>query len=208
MSAAPQVAPVLWAQRPKWLFVTVPVIDIVPDSVSVRLALTNPPKEESTPISGQVANHMEVSFATKGGAEYKESLPLFGYVFQFGHGPSGPGDANERASRFAVTGRSLQLRLAKTQECSGAYWPRLTQQPTKKASLKPDWQRWRDEDDVKAEDEEKEAAEFAKSTLNSQVVAEGITLSGNGDPVKIAQLQQEYLNRHSKKSGVAALDDE
>ena len=166
------MAPVHWAQRPKWIFLTVPVVDIDPQSVDVRLD----------------GEKVSIGFSQKSGASFAEELMLFGAVQPFG---------TNDGSRFAVSDRALQVRLARAKP--GPYWDRLTSEKIKKPSLKVDWNRWKDEEEVKAEEEEAEAAEFAKGAFNASKMGDDMTVSGAGDPEKIAELQRTYLAEKARQ---------
>ncbi|GFR85619.1 prostaglandin E synthase 3 [Elysia marginata] len=62
-------------------------------------------------------------------------------------------DIDPQASKQQNTGREFFFMLMKKEESQG-FWPRLTKDSTKLHFLKTDFDKWRDEDDSDAEDQE------------------------------------------------------
>ncbi|CAG5133194.1 unnamed protein product [Candidula unifasciata] len=62
-------------------------------------------------------------------------------------------EINPDSSKYHITGRNATFVLAK-KEGSREYWPRLLKDPKKVHNLKTDFEKWRDEDDSDADDNE------------------------------------------------------
>lgn len=181
----PVPTPVAWAQRPQWILLTVAVAEIDASSVVVALG-------------GPNGRHLTISLRQRAAANnsapraYTETLELFADV--------DPLLGSSTGSRFAVLGRSLQVRLRR--RVRGEYWPRLTADTTTRRNVLVDWGMWRDEEDVKAAEEEEEAAGFAKDAgQRAYTLSDGqMTVGGGGDPLEVAKLQAAYLKAKEEEA--------
>ncbi|KAH9599006.1 CS domain [Trypanosoma melophagium] len=138
MSAGSEAAvfpPILWAQRPEFLLVSIPLPDATDVSVEVR--------------DGRVLHFRAVA----GGRRYACALPLFadvvseesrhatlprGIELQLRKRPPPAAEAEGEAGKKGEREGSLELSRA---------WPRLTQDKSRNPRIQVDWTRWKDDDD-------------------------------------------------------------
>jgi hypothetical protein len=105
-----------------------------------ELLLITIPLQDATDVAIKV-NGDQLSFsASSAGKTYSCSLTLFAAI------------VSEESSNITRP-RQIELKLQK-KEASKEYWPRLTQAKAKSSYIQIDWNRWKDEDDDGAKNED------------------------------------------------------
>lgn len=103
-------------------------------------------------------------------------------------------EINPEESHFAVKVRTIQIKLRRKEEEGGHFWPRLLAGSAKRGNLSVDWNLWKDEDEIKLQEEDEEMTrDFAKGLRSSFVTESGVTVGGGGDPVEVARVQKQIL---------------
>eukprot|EP00759_Apiculatamorpha_spiralis_P043984 PhF_6_TR41116/c0_g1_i1/m.62274 len=161
-------AQVQWAQRRNYVLIWCPSPE--PSNVVVNL---NPPDSKT----------LTLSWTSKGAVARDFTFRLYD---EFAPAPE---------STYRVAGMGIQIRLKKKSE-GQPFWPRFTQDKVKLAHLSVYWSLWKDEDEVKTEEEDDELKNFG--CPSPFVIEDGITIGGGGDPDKIAALMaQAQQQQHS-----------
>ena len=131
MTATPSV---VWAQRPKIVFVTINVSDVKEPEIKVRRKKRKLHVILKNPLHFQVEKN---SLYFKGTAAadkkvYELNMKLLKEI-------------DPEKTKYQVRDRCIEFALEKVEE--GPYWERLLEEKTKQHWLKVDFGKWKDEDD-------------------------------------------------------------
>eukprot|EP00760_Papus_ankaliazontas_P013618 PhM_4_TR15852/c0_g2_i1/m.80963 len=143
-----------------------------------RFVLVLIPAPEATDVTvGIEASHISADFKTRGTPK-SLATDLFAEVL------TDPG-----TSSWCVVGMGIQIKLVKKIP-NAPFWDRLAAKPGKNPNISVYWNAWKDEDEVRDEEEEAEVQAFGKSA-SPYYIGDGITIGGGGDPDRVAQLLQQ-----------------
>lgn len=97
------------------------------------------------------------------------------------------------------TDRSVYVRLTKTRDVTGSssFWLRLLndkeEQKRRAKFIGVDWGNWKDEDDLKDEQDEEEFSNIGKGLNKSFVMSNGVNVNGGGDPRVVSEMLKDLV---------------